>query len=94
MITFAEAPDTAVITTKYVVRQQSPILFVFHFEDGFWQFAGQEEQLLDADYLVLRLDEIIALDPSILEVADLPLGVGASRMDKGAAWTFSKLIDA
>lgn len=94
MAIFADAPNTAVITTKYVVRQQSPILSVYHFADGFWQFSGREEHLLDADYLVVGLAEVVALDSSILEVAGLPLGVGASRVGRGAVWTFSKLIDA
>ena len=94
MKAFADPLNTAVITTKYVVHQQSPILAVFHFADGFWQFSGQEEPLVDADYLVLGLGQVIALDPSILEVADLPLGVGASRVNKEAAWTFEKLVDA
>lgn len=94
MAIFAEAPTTAVITTKYVMRQQSPILLVCHFADGFWQFSGEEEQLPDTDYLVVGLAEVVALDSSISEVADLPLGIGASRVDKGATWTFSKLIDS
>jgi len=94
MAIFTDAPNTAVITTKYVVRQQSPILSVCHFADGFWQFTGREQQLLDADYLVVGLAEVVALDSSILEVADMPLGVGASRTGRGAAWTFSKLTDA
>jgi hypothetical protein len=94
MAIFADEPNTAVITTKYVVRQQSLILSVCHFADGFWQFTGKEEQLLDADYLVVGLAEVVSLDSSILEVADLPFGVDASRVGRGAAWTFSKLLDA
>lgn len=94
MAIFIDAPNTAVITTKYVVHQQSPILSVCHFTDGFWQFTGREEYLLDADYLVVGLAEVVALDSSLLEVADLPLGVGASRVGRGTAWIFSKLIDA
>lgn len=93
MTDFPDAPDTAVITTRYVVRQQSPILFVFHFEDGYWQFAGREENLPDTDFLVLRLEEVVALDSSILEIADLPMGVAAARESQGAEWVFSKLVD-
>jgi hypothetical protein len=92
MTAFPDAPDTAVITTRYVVHQQSPILFIFHFEDGYWQFAGQEENLPDADFLVLRLEEVVALDSSILAIADLPRGVAASRESKEAEWVFSKLL--
>ena len=91
---FADALDTAVITTIYVVRQGSPILSVYHFDDGYWQFSGVEENLPDEDFLVLALSEIIALDPSVLQVSDLPLGYSASRKDVWSEWIVSdKLLD-
>jgi hypothetical protein len=33
---FEDAPDTAVIATVYVVLENEPILFMAHFEDGYW----------------------------------------------------------
>lgn len=53
---FEDAPDTAVITTVYVVRQASPITFVAHYADGYWQFSGGEGEevgLPDEAFLVL-----------------------------------------
>lgn len=91
---FADALDTAVITTLYVVRQGSPILSVYHFDDGYWQFSGVEENLPDKDFLVLALSEVIALDQSVLQVSDLPLGYSASRINALAEWIISdKLLD-
>jgi len=93
---FADAPDTAVITTVYVVRQASPILFVAHFDDGYWQFSGgegHEQGLPDEDYLVLRLEEVVALDGTVVEVSDLPRGAGATRAAKGGEWVISELVD-
>lgn len=93
---FADAPDTAVITTVYVVRQQSPILFVAHFEDGYWQFSGAEGEeggLPDEDYLVLALEEVVALDGTVADVSDLPRGAAATRATKGGEWVISQLVE-
>lgn len=86
---FADALDTAVITTVYVVRQGSPILSIYHFDDGYWQFSGVEENLPDEDFLVLALSEIIAIDSSVLQVSDLPLGYSASRKSIVSKWVLS-----
>lgn len=48
---FQDDLNTAVITTKYILDGKSSILFVFHYDDGSWQFSGPEEDLADGDYL-------------------------------------------
>lgn len=83
---FKEDPSTAVITTKFVLEEKSPILFVFHFSDGFWQFSGSEKNLSDEDYKLISLEEIIKIDPTILEIADLPYEKEAYRKDVFADW--------
>jgi hypothetical protein len=88
---FADPLDTAVITTKYVVRQHFPILFVFHYEDGCWQFSGKEEDLPDEDFMVLGLGEVIELDPSVKHLSHLPLGAMASRKNKQSEWVITPL---
>ena len=44
---FKENYNTAVITTKFVLEKKSPILFVFLFGDGAWQFVGSEKHVSD-----------------------------------------------
>lgn len=83
---FEDDLNTAVITTKYVLEGKSPILSVFHYDDGSWQFSGPEENLPDEDYRVLSLDEIINMDSSVLEVADLPYEGEAHRETKSSQW--------
>ena len=83
---FTDDLNTAVITTKYVLESKSPILSVFHYDDGSWQFSGPEEDLPDEDYRVLSLDEIIKMDSSILEIADLPHEGEAHRETKTSPW--------
>jgi hypothetical protein len=83
---FVESLNTAVFTTKYVLEMNSPILYVYHYEeDGAWQFSG-EEKCIDSDYRVISLEEIINIDKSILELAELPLGGEAYRGDKSSKW--------
>jgi hypothetical protein len=83
---FQDDLNTAVITTKYVLQNKSPILFVNHFEDGFWQFSGAEKNLEDEDYKIISLEEMIEIDSSILEIAYLPFEGMAYRENVNSAW--------
>lgn len=87
MNAFNDSLDTAVFTTKFVFRAGEPIRNVFHHEDdGAWEFTGSTQAVEDRDYLIVSLEEIINLDSSILELADLPLGEAAYRTAPDAPW--------
>lgn len=47
---FTENQNTAIYTTKYIIDQGSPILNVYHYKDGSWQFSGKETALQDCKY--------------------------------------------
>ena len=83
---FKENHKTPVITTRFVSEEDSPIWFVFHFDDGVWQFSGSEKNLLDDGYKVVLLGEIIEIDNSLLEIADIPLGSEARRLNSHNPW--------
>ena len=83
---FIDDLNTAVITTKYVLEGKSSILFVFHYDDGYWQFSGPEVDLPDEDYRLVSLEEIISMDATVLEIADLPYEGEAYREDIGLPW--------
>lgn len=88
---FAEKLSTAVLTTRYVIEYNSPILYVYHYDDGTWQFNGKEENLTDEDYRVISLDEILSIDATLNELAELPLGFEGIRETKDDKW---KIISA
>ncbi|WP_295129040.1 hypothetical protein [uncultured Chitinophaga sp.] len=89
---FNEPGNVAVFTTRYVIRQGHPILNIFHHEDdGAWVFVGDDVCHDDSDYLLLALEEIIEHDPSVLDVADLPLGWCAIRDKPGRPWLIQKM---
>ena len=83
---FADPPNVAVITTRQIVPGGGPILYVYHnAEDGAWQFHGAAAPS-EADATVVGLDEVMALDASVGELAHLPLGWQAERTAVGEPW--------
>lgn len=84
---FDQPPNCAVITLRQIVSGSAPILHVFHDSDDHgWQFLGLEDARME-DASVVSLSEIICLDPSLSEVADLPPGWHAWRREVSGSWT-------
>jgi hypothetical protein len=72
----------------YATRQAfngDPILYVYHNDDGDWQFHTSLEPDL-ADSMLVCLDEITKLDPSINEIYYLQFGWRAWRDSKDGEW--------
>jgi hypothetical protein len=84
---FDQPPNCAVITLRPIVFESAPILRVTHDSDDHgWQFLGLEDARVE-DASVVCLSEILRLDPSIRELADLPPGWHAWRRAVGVPWT-------
>lgn len=83
---FTEPQNVAVITIRQIVREGRPILHVTHDrDDGGWQFLGAEDANT-ADAMVVALREIVKLDPSVQQLADLPPGWHAWRRAPQESW--------
>lgn len=83
---FDQPPNCATLTMRQVLEGAEPILLVSHTaDDGGWQFTGHTDASV-ADARVVGLREMVELDPSILQVADLPLGWQAVRRGPGYPW--------
>ena len=82
-----------VITTKYVINNNSPIIRVMHEEDGDWQFLGKEENLSESDAYVLSLGEILCLDKTLQDLLSLPLGKQAYRTSPKDNWIVCDIDD-
>ncbi|MGC8640860.1 MAG: class IV adenylate cyclase [Isosphaeraceae bacterium] len=83
---FSDPEETAVITLERILRGKSSILLVTHDrEDGGWQFLDGEHVFED-DGVAVGLGEIVQFDPSLEELADLPVGWYAWRTAVGQAW--------
>jgi hypothetical protein len=83
---FSDPPNTAVLSTREVMNGEKPILFVFRdSDDGAWQFHCHGEPKIESA-VVIGLREIVSLDPTVLSLADLPVGWKASRSRVTAPW--------
>jgi len=90
MKTFCISNESMVVTSSYVTKERLPILEVSHEDDeeggSLWQFhCGNGDYSMEKMQLV-RLDTVLALDPSVIEVSDLPLGFSARRSDQYSPW--------
>jgi hypothetical protein len=84
---FRDPRNVAVFTTAQVFRLRQPILHVSHDDDdGAWQFHTGAQQVSAEDAMVVALREVVAHDPSICELADLPCGWFAERDSIGSPW--------
>jgi hypothetical protein len=83
------SPDGVAITTRQVLCEGWPILLVTHdADDGAWQFVNGRGDTDDTDSaMVVGVGQIPAIDPTLREIADLPLGWRAWRSSVGAPWT-------
>ena len=80
-------------TTRQVLEREEPILHVTHnIDDHGWQFLGSDARAEDAK--IISLEEAVELDPSVLQVADLPLGWHAWRASVEEAWIREIIPDA
>ena len=83
---FHEGKNRATFTTRLVLEQNLPILLVSHDEDGDWQFlCGTTNR--PEDGRIVSLGCIFEQDQTLGEVADLPEGWMASRLEIGAEWS-------
>jgi hypothetical protein len=89
---FADLPKVATFTLRSIMERRHPILLVVHDrDDGGWQFLdGSNVQMSEA--MLVGLKEIVKLDNSVLELADLPLGWHARRQSARDPWIRSEKI--
>lgn len=83
---FDDPPNVAVITTRQVLEEGYPILMVTHdTDDGGWQvLCGTTNDTNDGRVISLRT--AVEIEPSLVELADLPLGWYAYREAVGSRW--------
>lgn len=81
---FLEERNLGVFTTSEVLKG-APIRFVYHNDDGDWQFHSQKEPNLDNAKLVC-LEELVKKDITLNEIYYLNFGESAEREDVGSKW--------
>jgi hypothetical protein len=83
---FDQAPKVAAITTRQVLEEGMPVLRVTHYgDDDSWAFVCGTTDLVQ-DGRVIAMEEVLALDSSLVGIADLPPGFTAWRESVGGMW--------
>ena len=81
-----QTPSTAVFTERDIIEEGAPILHVTHdIDDHGWQFLGWADAKIE-NAVVVCLECIPQIDPTVTELADLPPGWQAWRRSKGQPW--------
>jgi hypothetical protein len=89
---FKEPLNTAVFTTKFVTEDKKTITYVTHdADDGAWQFFSDDEfEDLEKVAKIIGLGQIIEIDHTLTELADMPVGHCATRKNKPDKWEIFK----
>jgi hypothetical protein len=83
---FKDPKNLASISIRQIIVDGAPILRVSHDEDdGCWQFLGWETPK-EEDAMVVGLSTVVDSDPSIKQLADLPVGWRAWRRSYKEPW--------
>lgn len=83
---FDQPRNCATFTMRQVLDGSEPILLVSHdAEDHGWQFIGSSDASM-RDAKLVCLEEIVRVDSTVIEVADLPPGWQAIRSAVGEPW--------
>ncbi len=86
---FDQQPNCGVITTKDVMNKKNDILYVFHDEDDHgWQFLSANSS--DEDFALVTLQQIVDIDSSVKEIANIHPGWKASRKSKDDEWVIEQ----
>jgi hypothetical protein len=85
---FPDPPHTGVYLSKAVNNNKEPITYVSHDPDGDWQFLG--DTMTETGGVLVCLHHPIDTDPTLKELADLPIGWYAERVKPGEPWTRSQ----
>ncbi|MDN3657233.1 hypothetical protein QWZ08_16405 [Ferruginibacter paludis] len=89
---FRDPDNTAVFTTKFITIDKKVITRVTHEkEDGAWQFFSDDNFDSFEDVAkVVGLGEVIKIDSTVLELADMQKGYFATRQTKGDKWVVNQ----
>ena len=86
---FTEDRHTAAFVCQHVA-DGAAILEAAHDADGDWQFLCGGDHGEDELPVVWCLEHVAAQDPSVNELADIPIDHSAFRDDDATAWTVTE----
>jgi hypothetical protein len=95
----AFSDSLGVIICRCVLETTEPVLFVSH-AGGDWQMYCrdtnhnfEDELAMKSELVVAHIAHLVAQDPTLNEISDLAVDMGAERSHVGGAWTGFKDSD-
>jgi hypothetical protein len=86
---FKAAPNTTTFVSRHIFKGD-PICHVYHeWDEDAWQFLPNRDTE-QSDAMIVCLKEVLKLDPTVGELADLPFGWKAERTGPKAPWLRSR----
>lgn len=83
---FDQERNVATVTTRQVMTENYPILSVIHYsDDDSWAFTCGTTNSSE-DLVLVGMGEVVDLDNSLYEIADLPPGWCANRKSVNSEW--------
>lgn len=82
--------NQAVFTTKFILKDNQPVLRVVCDEDGELQFLGGQDVGME-DMMIVSLQNMLDYDASIQDVFDLKPNMEAKRSRKDEDWVKTNL---
>ena len=83
--------DFAVIVCDHVFSGESPVLLVVRDEETSWQFLCGSDNAASDDCHSIGVAHLLASDPSLAQMAALPVGSCAERASASEPWMESPL---
>ncbi|MFF7163968.1 hypothetical protein ACFZBP_21870 [Streptomyces sp. NPDC008086] len=75
------------VVQRTVVKGDFPALVVLHDHEDDWLLCdGLHDPNADGASIVAHVDHLLTLDPSLVELASMPLGHVAERSSSGTPW--------
>jgi hypothetical protein len=87
---FTEPRNVRVYCTRGIVEGGKPVLLVVRDLFGAWQFLDGGAIAPGELPVHVQLGQVVALDPTLAEIADLPGGWSAERIAVGTPWSRAK----
>jgi hypothetical protein len=90
---FEGPEDRPVFVSRGIFEDGTPIVTVLHDSEGDWVFLDDGDNGDPERMMVVALNQVVSIDPSVLGVADLPYGQGAERTAPGEKWQRFEMED-
>jgi len=94
MYKFKEPKNTACFVCNHVLNKERSLLFVTHDkEDSSWQFLCGEYDHTEENIRIVSLEQVTALDNSVNDLCEMPVGIGAERTSVDSEWKPFRIAD-